>query len=154
MRSLSSRLDGTFKEQAQSQVNLMLDDFKDALREVYRSGASTKHRHLHASKAGQSRQAIVDLVDVLTGESAATPAAKKLAQAGDTYQGHHPDGSGVQQHSAGPLYPYVIFAQETPEGLKYGLIGGVVQDYWLIGSFDLCAAIAKMLLKAAGRRGV
>ncbi len=28
------------------------------------------------------------------------------------YQGHHSDGSGVQKHSAGPLYPYVIGVRE------------------------------------------
>lgn len=28
------------------------------------------------------------------------------------YQGHHSDGSGVQKHSAGGLYPYVIGIRE------------------------------------------
>jgi len=28
------------------------------------------------------------------------------------YQGHHSDGSGVQKHSAGALYPYVIGVRE------------------------------------------
>ena len=35
----------------------------------------------------------------------------------DSYQGHLEDGSSVQKHSAGPLYPYVIFAQETATGI-------------------------------------
>lgn len=26
------------------------------------------------------------------------------------YQGHHPDGSGVQKHSAGATYPFVVVA--------------------------------------------
>lgn len=30
-----------------------------------------------------------------------------------TYQGHHPDGSGVQLHSAGSHYPLIVGAQET-----------------------------------------
>lgn len=29
-----------------------------------------------------------------------------------TYQGHHQDGSGVQKHSAGQLYPYVVGVRE------------------------------------------
>lgn len=39
-----------------------------------------------------------------------------------TYQGHLNDGSSVQKHSAGGLYPCVIYAQETPTGLQYGII--------------------------------
>ena len=39
-----------------------------------------------------------------------------------SYQGHLPDGSSVQKHSAGSCYPYVVFGQETPEGLRYGVI--------------------------------
>lgn len=29
-----------------------------------------------------------------------------------TYAGHHRDGSGIQNHSAGPIYPYVIQVRE------------------------------------------
>ena len=39
------------------------------------------------------------------------------------YQGHHADGSGIQNHSCGPIYPYVIgyterggYAVLTPPG--------------------------------------
>lgn len=39
------------------------------------------------------------------------------------YQGHMPDGSSVQKHSAGPAYPFVVYGQETPEGLRFGVIG-------------------------------
>ncbi len=39
-----------------------------------------------------------------------------------TYQGHLNDGSSVQKHSAGGLYPYVIFAKDTPSGLRYGVL--------------------------------
>jgi hypothetical protein len=38
------------------------------------------------------------------------------------YQGHLPDGSSVQAHSAGGLYPYVLIAQETRLGLMHGYI--------------------------------
>lgn len=33
-----------------------------------------------------------------------------------TYQGHLPDGSSVQRHSAGPLYPAVIGVRERNYG--------------------------------------
>jgi hypothetical protein len=59
----------------------------------------------------------------------------------DMYQGHLPDGSGVQRHSAGGLYPFVIFAQETPSGLQYGVIDPG-QDGRLVGSYDLAHQVA------------
>jgi hypothetical protein len=31
------------------------------------------------------------------------------------YQGHHKDGSSIQNHSAGAHYPYVIGKYERPE---------------------------------------
>jgi hypothetical protein len=37
----------------------------------------------------------------------------------DQYQGHLP-GSGVQAHSAGGLYPYVIWARQVGEHVRYG----------------------------------
>lgn len=39
-----------------------------------------------------------------------------------TYQGHLSDGSGIQKHSAGGLYPFVLFVKDTPSGLRYGII--------------------------------
>lgn len=38
------------------------------------------------------------------------------------YQGHLADGSSVQKHSAGGLYPFVLYAQETARGLAWGFI--------------------------------
>jgi len=38
------------------------------------------------------------------------------------YQGHMADGSSVQKHSAGGLYPFVLYVQETPRGLAWGFI--------------------------------
>ena len=38
------------------------------------------------------------------------------------YQGHLSDGSSVQKHSAGPLYPYVIFAKQSGEHLDWGVL--------------------------------
>lgn len=39
-----------------------------------------------------------------------------------TYQGHCADGSSVQKHSAGGIYPYIVFAKDTPRGIRYGLL--------------------------------
>lgn len=62
------------------------------------------------------------------------------------YQGHLPDGSSVQRHSAGGLYPFVVYAQETPAGLKYGVIEPG-RDGILIGSYDLAHAWAEAKLE-------
>lgn len=38
------------------------------------------------------------------------------------YAGHHADGSSVQKHSAGPLYPYVIFAKQAGQVMHWGVL--------------------------------
>lgn len=53
----------------------------------------------------------------------------------DAYQGHLEDGSSVQKHSAGGIYPYVIFAQETPTGIAYGVIGPKKPNGVLVGAY-------------------
>ena len=35
------------------------------------------------------------------------------------YQGHLSDGSSVQKHSAGGCYPFIIFAKQDGEKLRY-----------------------------------
>lgn len=52
------------------------------------------------------------------------------------YQGHLSDGSSVQKHSAGGLYPCVLFAQETEKGLQYGIITPKDQTGTIHGSHD------------------
>lgn len=63
------------------------------------------------------------------------------------YQGHLPDGSSVQRHSAGGLYPFVLFARETERGVRWGVItpGGQIDPHW---SYEGAAQIAQRL-KAA-----
>lgn len=39
------------------------------------------------------------------------------------HQGHLPDGSSVQRHSAGSNYPFVVYGQETEAGLMFGVMG-------------------------------
>jgi hypothetical protein len=38
------------------------------------------------------------------------------------YQGHCADGSGVQKHSAGGIYPYIVFAKQCGPALQYGVL--------------------------------
>jgi hypothetical protein len=38
------------------------------------------------------------------------------------YLGHLPDGSSIQRHSAGPAYPFVVFAQEGRKSLVWGVM--------------------------------
>lgn len=59
-----------------------------------------------------------------------------------SYQGHLGDGSSVQKHSAGPLYPYVIFAEETLAGIVYGVIGPKKPGGILVGSYDYAVQYA------------
>lgn len=37
------------------------------------------------------------------------------------YQGHHQDGSSIQKHSAGSMYPFVFRTQEYHEGRFEGI---------------------------------
>lgn len=62
--------------------------------------------------------------------------------------GHLSDGSSVQRHSVGSLYPGVIFQQETPEGVKTGLIHPKgFPDGKLCESWDEAIALAEELNK-------
>lgn len=65
------------------------------------------------------------------------------------YQGHLNDGSSVQKHSAGGLYPCVIYAQETPTGLQYGIITPSDQKGTLYGTHESAvnAALNYLLTK-------
>jgi hypothetical protein len=40
------------------------------------------------------------------------------------YTGHVGSG-GLQGHSVGALYPYIVYGKETPEGTRYGVQNGV-----------------------------
>lgn len=62
------------------------------------------------------------------------------------YKGHVGDGSSVQKHSAGPLYPCVLFAQETPQGVKWGVIAPQCQEGKLIGTEHDALVVAKRWL--------
>lgn len=65
------------------------------------------------------------------------------------YQGHLNDGSSIQKHSAGGIYPCVLFAQETPTGLQYGIITPKDQKGTLYGSHDAAVNAALKYLNKA-----
>ena len=68
------------------------------------------------------------------------------------YQGHMNDGSSVQRHSAGPLYPCVIYAQQIGPGvLWYGVISPEIPEGVLCGCHDAAVQYAKNCNIAAGR---
>lgn len=58
------------------------------------------------------------------------------------YQGHLSDGSSIQKHSAGGIYPCVLFAQETSEGRKFGLITPDNQAGKLYPSYEIAVKAA------------
>jgi len=70
------------------------------------------------------------------------------AHSQDVYQGHASDGSSVQKHSCGGLYPHVIFAQETIEGLRYGVVGPGKPNGILVGSYEQAVSFAVALKEA------
>jgi len=65
------------------------------------------------------------------------------------YQGHLADGSSVQKHSAGGLYPFVLYAQETEDrGLAWGFISPTGFDSGPTFSYDTAVMVAEKM-KAA-----
>lgn len=59
------------------------------------------------------------------------------------YEGHLADGSGIQKHSAGGLYPYVVYAQGA-DVLTYGVIVPGQSGY-IVGTYDEAVAHASDL---------
>lgn len=58
-----------------------------------------------------------------------------------TYQGHLNDGSSVQKHSAGPLYPYIIYAKQCGDALRYGVMTPSGKEV-PVGSYTQADALA------------
>lgn len=38
------------------------------------------------------------------------------------YQGHLSDGSSIQKHSAGGIFPYIVFAKQSVDKLLWGVL--------------------------------
>ena len=51
------------------------------------------------------------------------------------YEGHMPDGSSIQRHSAGGLYPYVIYAQQCGPVLRWGFIAPDGRSYLVADTY-------------------
>lgn len=66
------------------------------------------------------------------------------------YEGHLADGSGIQKHSAGGLYPYVVYAQGS-DVLTYGVIVPGQSGY-IVGTYDEAVAHASALKEGMGAR--
>lgn len=75
----------------------------------------------------------------------------KPATGEPVYAGHHPDGSSIQNHSAGPLYPYVLIWRDKKGGPdahgKYdvGVIGPRISGPVWFNSLDGAVKIAEVL---------
>lgn len=79
------------------------------------------------------------------------------------YQGHHSDGSGIQNHSAGPLYPYVIGVRERQVDGEFVrswiLLGGKIRGEIELRTHDDAVEAAQLFLaqdeiRAAAPKGV
>jgi hypothetical protein len=96
----------------------------------------------------QDDKLLADLgVGVTPASQVAAPVLRALEASiahGAAYQGHLDDGSSVQKHSAGPLYPCVIYAQETPRGLQWGVISPRHQEGVLVGAHAAAVAYAEL----------
>lgn len=75
----------------------------------------------------------------------------KPATGESAYAGHHPDGSSIQKHSAGPLYPYVLVYRDKKGGPdasgKYdvGVIGPKHEGTIWCKDFNQAVALAEHL---------
>jgi len=67
------------------------------------------------------------------------------------YQGHLPDGSSIQRHSAGGLYPYVIFAKQQGDALRWGYMSPDGVDHLVSDSYDGACESALAHKEAADR---
>lgn len=75
----------------------------------------------------------------------------KPATGEPVYAGHHPDGSSIQNHSAGPLYPYVLVWRDKKGGPdangKYdvGVMGPRITGTMWCPSLDDAVKIAEII---------
>lgn len=87
----------------------------------------------------------------IAGQDYPVPAAETGSASTDVYQGHLPDGSSVQAHSAGGLYPVVLVYRDKVGGPnadgKYdvGVISPKNQDPIWFKSSDAAIAVAEAI---------
>lgn len=58
--------------------------------------------------------------------------------------GHHADGSGIQNHSCGGLYPYIIYAKQVGPSLSWGVLRPDGSKS-LHGTYDAAVAAGELL---------
>lgn len=61
------------------------------------------------------------------------------------YQGHLPDGSSVQQHSAGGLYPFVLYARQVGDRVLWGVIQPNGTEIEAERTYPMAAALAEAM---------
>lgn len=64
------------------------------------------------------------------------------------YQGHLADGSSVQKHSAGPVYPYVVYGRTINGEMHWEVLGPGVEDFIRFEKSYQAAACANNLKMA------
>lgn len=85
------------------------------------------------------------------GKNLALMARAAQATGEPAYAGHHPDGSSIQNHSAGPLYPYVLIWRDKNGGPdtngKYdvGVMGPRITGTMWCPSLDDAVKIAEII---------
>lgn len=80
----------------------------------------------------------------------AVPAPHPMTEQLDCYQGHLPDGSSVQKHSAGPLYPCVLIFRDARLGREKYDVGVVTprnQEPLWFSTFDAAVEVAQAIKK-------
>lgn len=73
------------------------------------------------------------------------------------YLGHHSDGSSIQAHSVGGLYPFVIVAKQFDDGLGWGVLrpGAPEPSRYFRGprAYDKAHMLAEAMLSFHAYRG-
>lgn len=89
----------------------------------------------------------------ITGDMPESMRGVSYSKEGDAYQGHLPDGSSVQKHSAGDVYPHIVYGKQQGSKVVYGVISPNNQDGTLVGTYEEAYNKAKEL-KAATQYSV
>ena len=96
--------------------------------------------------ASQDRD-LHELLGKLADHMAAPAAAPAPA---DAYQGHLPDGSSVQRHSAGSFYPYVLALRDSQDPSRrydWGLMGPDINGVIWMRSSESWERLAREMLR-------
>lgn len=87
-------------------------------------------------KGGESAVKIENPLDPEAGEEKKEPVAEAAVEDAESaveVVEHLGDGSSVQKHSAGELYPWIVYAQQKDDAVHYGVISPMDQTGKLYG---------------------